>query len=380
MSEHAILAPSSMAVTVGCPASVKAQERYPEDEETTAAREGTASHEAAQIALTLGEWVKVGDRASNDVIYTEEIIEAAKMLVEDVAETVLERGHQLRTGYFHIEKRVNMPGIHKDNWGTPDVVVYFPDDKDLFIWDYKYGHLLVEAEHNWQCLNYAEGHLNTLQIMGVDISDVNIWINIIQPRGYHEDGPIRRWWIRYDEFGPYRKKMIDACVAAMGPNPRMETGLHCRYCRARHACKALQQAAYTAIDYAQQSQLQELDGDALGTELKILQRAEKLLSYRIDGLKEAAKDTIKRGSNVSGYRVEAAKGNLKWDKSTDEVVALGKALGVNLEKPQVLTPRQAIDSGLDEATVKQLSSRPDRGFKLTYDDGRKAASVFKQKD
>lgn len=353
---HAFLAPSSAHRwgPGGCPGSPTMEVHYPEDEESPEAREGTAAHTAVTEPLS-GRAVAVGDIAPNGIPIDADMIEAATAILRDVQDTVKAQ----KNGTLFVESRVYMRAlVHEQNWGTPDI--YFIDRfrRVLFLWDYKYGHRYVDAYRNWQCIDYAIGVFET---QGVPLSEWGGWmihITIAQPRNYHPDGPLREWHLSGAQLAEHRDQLRLAAEAACTPGAALVTGEHCRDCRARHACPALQRVAMAMADVSMQGQPIDLPPDALGLELLFIDAAMKRLSARREGLAEQALFLSKKGTSVPFWRGEYSYGRTRWNMTPQEVIALGKSLGIALEKPSTITPTQAIALGMDKELVKLFSETP----------------------
>jgi len=60
---------------------------------------------------------------------------------------------------------------------------------------------------------------------------------------------------------------------------------------------------------------------------------------------------------------------------------MGNAFGVDLSKPGVITPNQAIKAGMDRDTIKHIVKREKKGTKLVPDNKSTLASrVFKKQE
>lgn len=379
ITEHAKLMPSSAGVTIECAGSVQAQERYPQ-EETDDTKEGNATHWVAASAL--GEYLKplggviltsqyIGQIAPNGVIITEEMVEAAYEYVFDVLKTCNAYGllQSLR-----IEQRTKSGIIHDLNWGTPDCSAYHSAGNTLYLWDFKYGHRYVDVYECWQLLNYAILLTDGLR------DTTNIVMRIVQPRCFSA-APVREWSITVGELRPYRNKLEMAFDEALSDNPTIKSGSHCRDCTARHACKAAHRAAEAAIDCAYNlvDGIRELDNEALGTALSILNRASDAIDLMKSGLEQDVLTRIKQGKQVPGWEAKQGKGRTIWNRPAAEIIQLGKMFDIELKKPdEAITPNQAAKKGIDAAVITAYSQTPNTGLKLVKDDGTKAARVFKQ--
>lgn len=377
MTQHSILPPSSAARRVACPGSWALEQHYPETESSASAREGDAAHWVAAETLKESFFDVHGadlDIAPNGEPVTQEMEDGADLLVNDIFELV--EDVDLRT--LKIEQPISIANIHPEMWGTPDAWVYKPGT--LWIWDYKFGHGYVDVFENWQLIAYAAGILNHLGINGLADQYTEVRMRIVQPRCYHRDGTIREWAIKASALRPYFNILQQAEAAATAPNAPAKPGKHCGHCRGRHACEALQRAALDTIDLSGSNTPHDLTPTALGTELYYLKQAAARLDARINGLSSQAESLLQKGQPVPHFKLERTNGREYWTKSVEEVTTLGQLCGVELTKPALITPNQAIKAGVDAKVVKLYSARSAGTIKLVeFDDGT-TRKIFTQED
>lgn len=369
MSEHAILAPSSAYKRIACAGSRAMEALYPETEESEESREGTAAHWAASELLS-GRTIDTGLLAPNGVMLTDEMVEGADMYAADVRSTDVEF-----VGFPPvIEQRVDISSIHPQCWGTPDAWRFKP--YKLIVWDYKFGHRFVEEFENWQTIEYVAGILEKVGINGISDQRTEVEIRIVQPRCYVGGSPIRVWRIMASDLRTYFNHLRQREEMSLSPDAVCTVNPHCRDCRARHACPTLQRASYGDMDVALSTVPFDLPASALGAELRFIDRAIERLTARQTGLAEQALSMIKRGQAVSFYKANPTIGRQRWNKPDSEVLALGDMMGVNLIKTKPITPKQALDAGLDASLVTAFSEIPYGETKLKPDDGSDARKVF----
>lgn len=374
---HAFLPPSGAPAWVVCAQWPHMNARYPQPD-TTDTREGTASHWGFAEIL-FGRVIAEGQVAPNGVALNEEMIEGAEMLVEVVDARLALYG--LDRSALMVERRVAIPRVHPHNDGTPDVWFYAREAGVVEVIDYKFGHEYVEAFENWQLLNYLAGIIDAIGIALDGTQDVHtrFKLTVVQPRSYVAAGPVRTWQGPVSDLRGYFNRLAAAAALAFQPDAlRVATPSdQCEYCPGRHACTALQSSAYMAADKAGASTPLELAPAAMALELRYLERALQRLEARVTGLRESVTDQLRRGVPVPFYRLEATAGREQWNKSPSEVISLGKLFGVDVAKPGLLTPKQAIKAGLPEALVIPYVDRPTSGSKLVPSNGDDAAKVFR---
>lgn len=383
-SNHAIISPSSNYRMVPCPGSVKAQQHFPETEDTEESKNGTASHWVGSKVLQAyksgsGEILHtayIGRTAPNGVIITDEMAEGAESYIIEVLR-VAQRCGGLKSLY--IEERVDIPQIHASlSWGTPDAWIYDRVNGIVYIFDYKYGHRFVEVYENWQLISYTLGVLNLVLGDYTGLADQNIKVAmcLVQPR-YFQSDTVRYWEVMASDLRAHTNILKMAAENALSDNPTIESGDHCRDCRARHSCEASQRAAMASIDIAQGITLVEYPAAALGVEIELLQRAFNAIKFRLTGLETHALTRIKKGESIPGLRATETYSRLSWGKSVQEIKMLGDLMGIDLAgKPTVITPTQAIKKGIDENVIKGYSDRTKTGLKLDINTGEFAKRIF----
>ena len=368
---HAFLPPSGAAIWVKCAAAPSMWQRYPEPEDSLESMEGTAAHWAFE-QLFAGQNIDVGLLAPNGVVLTDEMCEGAELFYDTVMED--------HRGPHHVELRIDIPRVHLSNWGTPDLFNWgttvagrgLPEEMVLRIYDYKFGHGYVDEFENWQLIDYAAG------LIGDDDTHVTVQLTIVQPRCYHRDGPVRRLTVRASELRAQINILRAAAEAAHEPNPIATVNPKCKHCSGRHACETYQRTALEAADLSMRSVPLDLTPQALGLELSMLKRAQAALDGRISGLEQSVEAAVKQGQRVPGWSIEYTNGRQAWMVPTDEVVALGEMMQVDLSKKAVVTPKQAVKAGLDPALVDAYSFFPPGSPKLVPDNLSTLRKVFQK--
>jgi hypothetical protein len=373
MSNHSLIAPSSAARRIQCPASTTAEAAYPQIEDSPESADGTAAHWAAAQMLS-GQLVDVGQVAPNGVFLTHEMVEAADLIYDDVSKEL--KPHGLVPHQGCVENPVTISRVHPQSWGTPDYYVWLPGFH-LLLYDFKFGHRVVEVFENPQLIEYVAGVLDEVTSRGVSDMAIKVTVKIVQPRAHHRDGPVRSWSFVASDIRGLINRASNSAHTALGPSPVAHVGPECRDCRARHACTVLQRATMAACDVAGAAQPFDMPPVAMALEYRTLKHYLALMEARTAGLEEQLLAVAKRGAPVPGFRVEHGDGRQRWTIPDEAVISIGTVLGVNLAKPaEPLTPKQAVAAGLPEVALVGLVNTPTGAAKLVPDDGSLARRIF----
>lgn len=340
------------------------------EDDSEAAREGTAAHWAASVALShkgrLSE-IRLPGIAPNGVSLTEALIDSASIYVDHIVDNFM-------AFKWHVEEFITIPAIHPhENEGTPDFWCYDQGTFTVHIVDFKNGHAPVEVFEIWQLIDYAAGITDLFPHAGTHVE-----FTIVQPCARHVDGIIRTWRVSVADLQPYFQTLREAAYAAFQPDAQLNVGPHCDHCDAAAYCPALYRAAANATDRATAATIFDLTPEQAGVELRMLQRASRLLDARKDALETQAVHMLRRGDRVPFFKMEQGSGRERWTVDEETVVAMGTALGLNLAKPtKALTPRQAVAAGLPPEFRAELAETPRGEMKLVPDNGAKARQLFK---
>ena len=340
-SEHAILSASGSTTWGYCSGSLTASKGFP-DVETDEQRAGTAGHWVVSSQLDLFRQTGVvpdlahlvGTKAPNGVEIDEEMIAAAQIMIDDVIKVV-------GTNHFLIEQRVYMPQIHNECWGTFDCAYFCVVTGKLYLWDFKYGRRSVEAFEHFQMVLYVIGLMNLFNIS----QNVEVVISIVAPRTYHIDGPINRWQTMLYDLAPYMRTLQAKALEALGPNPTLTVGKHCRDCPAVGICSAARKASYNVLSFVDETfQLDDMSDEDLGLEYEIMETALKIVEARRDALADMISYKIHVERSVrTGYAIGRGKGKWVWTAPDFAIKAIGDSFGIDVEKKSLITPAQLRD-------------------------------------
>ena len=343
---HSILPPSSANMWEKCHGWVTLNAFVPEEEESEAARIGTQVHAIIEQLFRDADFI--------DPTATDEMMESARMFVQNVREVITGRDGDLR-----IEQSVQIPRIHKACFGTPDATFFDPVKRVLFIWDYKHGMSLVEVFDNEQLISYAAG------LMDEYGEDIPIVFRIVQPRAFHRNGPIREWLTDGVSLRGAINLLANAAGKNLNGDGQCQTGEHCRYCKAHHVCEAAINAGYSLYEASASPVPLDMSAAAMGVYYATLTRAIKHLESLKAGFEAQIMGRIGNGEAIPGWSVQMGTGNRKWSLDASALFDMGDAIGINLRKPvEPISPAQAEKLGFDKATVAALTVKPETGLKL----------------
>ncbi len=386
MDAHSVIPPSSAGVwgkPDGCTGWVIMNANYPETEPSIESLEGSAAHEIAADLISLYRTAKrdidanhyVGKTASNGTLWTLEMFDSALVYANDVLKYC-----DLKRVYggngLGVEESISCPTVHNQSHGTPDCFMY--DGKELIIWDFKHGHVPVEAYENWQLINYYAGLTDHFGIDGVRDQQLIVTFRIIQPRAFHRDGIIREWKTTGANLRGYINTLKINAEIALSDKSTFNTGSHCLYCPGRHACDAALTAGTQLFEVTSKPLPIELSPQSVGVQLTIIKRALEQLKALETGYTEQVARIVKSGKVVQGWNFEPSKGRVGWDRPDVEIIEMFDQLNVDLRKPGIKTPNQAKVLGGDEEVIKMLSSNKSNGLILVKDDGIKVKQIFQE--
>ncbi|MBO2517931.1 MAG: DUF2800 domain-containing protein [Clostridiales bacterium] len=312
--DHALLSASGAYRWISCPPSAKLQEQYT-DKGSEYAAQGTDAH-------SLGEW-KILSQLGKDLPDPRPTLQYFDREMDDhtdgyaayVLEALAEARKTCGDPLILVEQRVDFSTWVPDGFGTADAIIC--GNRCLDIIDLKYGTgVEVSAENNPQMSCYALGAVELLDdLYGID----TVTMTIYQPRREN----ISRWTVSKEELLAWAENTLRpaAQLAAAGEG-EFHSGEHCRFCRARHECRARADEQMRLLKYDFQLPPTLTDEDVED----ILGRVDSLISWAED-IKAYALEAAVGGKCWHGYKLVEGRSNRKY---TDEkavaaaVTAAGK--------------------------------------------------------
>ncbi|MBC2723231.1 DUF2800 domain-containing protein [Desulfosporosinus sp.] len=298
MGEHALLSASSSHRWLHCTPSARLEEEF-ENTSSVFAAEGTAAHELSEYKLRqyLGETVKrpVSEFDSDDLDYYTDIY------VDYAIELITEIRSNCKDPIILLEQRLDYSCYVDGGFGTGDLVIVA--DSTLDIVDLKYGKgVAVSAEENPQMKLYALGALALFDSL-YDIKTVRM--TICQPRLES----ISTYEITADKLIAWAEgELRPRAKLAINGEGEFLPGGHCRFCRARHTCRARadEYLSLAKYDFKLPALLSEEEIS------EVLNLADRIATWAADVYAFATDLAIREGKEWHGYKLVEGRSNRRY--------------------------------------------------------------------
>jgi hypothetical protein len=321
---HAVLSASGSYRWMACPPSVKLEAQFP-DTKSEFAAEGSFAHELAECRLRARLDKEVPDEAKLHVseFYNQELSDAVNEYVDYVVRLVQSYSEQ---AIIQVEERFSFTDYVPEGFGTADFAGIDGSTGVMDIVDLKFGKgVAVSAENNSQLRCYALGVYQNLGWL-YDVHTVRM--HIVQPR---LDS------ISVDEMTLQElldwgtNELAPAAARAWNGEGEFKPGDHCRFCRARHQCRARAESALTLAEFDFKKPELLSDEEVSG----ILLKANQLQAWASD-LQSYALSTAEQGKQWPGWKLVEGRSNRRYVNHD----AVAKTL---------------VDAGIDEALIYERS-------------------------
>lgn len=331
MSAHSLNSPSSFSRRIGCPGSANMERDIP-SESSIYADEGTAAHELGETCLRKGD--EPEDYRGETIVVEKEGPRREFEVNGDMISAVDVYMDHCRPlmGRHMIEHKFKLPFLGPEEKGTSDFTALTLNflDKDqkrkniLHVVDYKHGKgETVEAKGNVQGLCYGLGAAQEFQNEPWDI----LRITIVQPRAYHDDGPVRSWDVPRDELFDYLMKFADAAKKTEDKNAPLKVGPWCRFCKAKVGCPAQLKNATDTMEMDFEEETSQPVPAALLSDEKILDLIFsgriKLIEQWCQSLKDYAQKKAEAGDPIKGSKLVFTRAVRMWKDKDQAQKALG---------------------------------------------------------
>lgn len=348
---HSPLGASGAERWMNCPGSVTLLSHLGEDisDEPDYRREGVAGHEAAAHALEqypgLDAWELVG-MGFNATPMTPELCDPLQIYL-DYCRSL--------TGEYYVEYPISSP-VHDNFYGTLDFGCL---GETLEIVDLKMGQgVMVEIEDNPQLKYYAFGLIDGIERNGRRgfPDDMEVGLTICQPRGFHSDGPIRRW---PTTVGAIKAWVHDTLVPAMHATEYDQTltvGEWCRFCPAKLVCPMLT-SLFEAACKANAAHLPDTSDEALGRSFTLAAG----VKHYIKALELEAYNRAMRGHAIPGGKLVHKKANRVWKDGAVDMFK--ERFGDDAwNEPEFKTPAQMEKVPAAKELVREFAYTPTSGL------------------
>jgi len=283
MSDHAYLGCSKSEQWINCPPSVKLEQRFP-DERSVYAEEGRRAHELAEICLH-------GNQDTKDFPdYPIEMRESVQAYLEYV--------RAIPHSLMNVEIKLDVSAYVPEGFGTADVILI--DGSTIHVIDLKYGKgVEVEVENNPQAMLYGVGAIEEYDMIYGPFN--HVVMHIVQPR----IGNFKSWSIDFDDLVTWAETVVapKAQLAFKGEG-EFKAGKHCKFCKARHTCRARADMMLASV---------KPEGELLSDEelAALYPKLAQIVSWAND-LQDQALKRAEAGNKLPGLKLVEGRSSRSW--------------------------------------------------------------------
>lgn len=317
---HAILSASASSRWLHCTPSARLERKFP-DTSSPYAEEGTQAHAYAERFLNL--FLKTG-KTTVAIKDNAEMQEAVQIYVNICIEKINEARTASPDAQIKVEQRLDFSRWVPEGFGTGDMVMV--SDKYFEIVDLKYGKgVPVSAINNSQMRLYALGMFDAY---GYLYGAEKVRMTIVQPRL----DSISTETISVEDLLAWGEEVKEKAKIAFAGKGEFCAGAHCRFCKARHTCRA--HAEYELKNIKEDLQAAELEDFEISD---ILLRAKGIKTW-LDGLEAYALGKALDGYEWPGMKLVEGRSTRKiTDSELAAYQLLNAGFGVEvIYKPQAL--------------------------------------------
>jgi hypothetical protein len=329
MAAHSnIVGGSTAKRVIACPGSVKLVQKMPPRPASRYADEGTLCHTIMEaILIDNGEPEDFLGRKLNDVIITQELLDTKIRPALAALDEIDPRGEMS----YDCEVVVDFGDALPDVFGSADLVGRIGDRAIILDWKFGDG-VDVAVEENPQAMFYAAAAMRTPVVQWAFKDAAEIECVVVQPTAAT---PVKRWVTTPARIRAFEMELFAAVKEAVGPEPSMQTGDHCRWCAAKPVCPLMT----GAVDRAVRQSVQALD---VGQISAALAQAAMLEGWIAD-LRALAHKMLEEGVAVPGWKLVPKRATRQWVNPDEAMTALtGLGLGREaLTETKMLSPAQA---------------------------------------
>lgn len=336
---HSPLGASAAHRWLNCPASVALIATLAEQPETPDMRAGTAAHEVAEKCLRSGTDADTYiDETVNGHCITEEDACAVQVYLDWFRELTRDG----RAEHVSIERSFHLAKLDAQFWGRNDCSAYIPEERTLYVGDYKHGvGMYVSPVDNKQLKYYGLGALLAHPMTPIE----RVVLAIVQPRSYQDGDGVRMWQTTPLELMEYGLELRAAAKATREPNAPYVCGEYCETCPAAGACPALYSKALEAAGISSADETPKEPGALSAEELGRRLELADMLRLWLNRVQSFAFGEAMRGRLPDGRKlIQKGDGRRAWaDGAAMLVDALDTFNGVKLQhlvKSKPVSPAQ----------------------------------------
>lgn len=316
-THHSKIGGSVVHRIIACPWSLANVEHGIPQETSEAAAEGTALHEILELFYT-GR-IPTLESVLGTKVEGIEIDEERLELVKDAGRALDAYIDRLEEEIGHpadvrFESQVHFGDVIPGAWGTCDVLISC--GPTLAVLDYKFGRVDVDVRDNAQLKFYAQAARHTFPEYRKCLT---VELNIIQPRAEQLH---KRAVTTPEDLEQFEAQLITVIKESEGPDPRCQTGTHCRYCPLEAVCPEKTGLAQKALE----ASVNDLDLEKLVYWMEHKAELESFLS----AIQNGVHTILEAGRRVPGFKLVARRATRKW-KSDQAAINYFRSLGLEFE-------------------------------------------------
>jgi hypothetical protein len=378
MSEHSPLGASGAERWSRCHGSVAllAALHLDESDEEDWTREGTAMHEGAAKALeeALDAWELVGHVCANETELTPALADPLQTYIEHC------RPLMAATKTYGVEYKISSP-VHPLFYGRADFWSIAPGSfygNALHVVDFKGGQgIMVDVEENMQLMYYGFGVIDGLERQRSYVfgDDQEVVLTIVQPRGFHHEGPVRSWSTSVGYIKGWVNNTLVPHMLATSYDNSLEAGPWCRFCPAKLVCPLLT-TLFKAACLASPEHAPDMSDTQLGLNYKYLPAVESF----VKALKKEAQKRMEQGKTLpvgDGKQLKLVyqKSNRVYKDGAADLAA-ARFGPLAFTTPELKSPAQLEKVPSAAAFVKEFTYQPRGNLTVALpDDSRPAIDV-----
>ncbi len=372
---HRKWSPSQAERIFFCPGSSNLIARVPKRPSSVYAIEGTNAHDVLEAALRNGCRDAKEAHFEYSNLWAQELDDGNNEFYLSV-QTALNYVYGLLDEYpdaqWWIETFVDppLPSDPGEAGGFCDVGIWVPSIRTLFVIDYKHGAGVAKAARgNHQVFQYGAGFLYDADPL-VSPDDVDtVVLTIVQPRAFHEEGPIREVEVTPTDLWNYLLSLDVAVRNAQKPDAPLVPGEdQCRFCDANTSCPARETQALQ-VAQAGFSQIKDVAASALPppSQLDINRLAQirfhaPMLRKWLEDIDKHCEELMRGGHHVPGAKLVMAQARRKyWGSEEDTAKRIAALAGASLD--DVWTRKLMNITTAEKMVVEAYKRRVGRGKK-----------------